>query len=377
MSQELRMIEYKPRTMKNIILTYVASMLTLLASAQVKYEVTCKDLPGDLQTLYLYNMETREQLDSASVKKGEATLSGTLNETSLMALCLGQNLRRDIYICFIADGTPVELQGNDIQAASELNLRFGHYQSEATEFGTKQNQFMDEYRTLYKQTQGKIPAEKMAEFEDRYEKMQAEISTWRSHILADNKDNLIPLTYLLTDADGIGYEHVAEYLKEYKYADRPSLTPIKSVLEKEACKMPGAKVVDFEMKDLKGDTVRLTDWVGKGNYVLVDFWASWCGPCRQEMPNVKADYEKYHPKGFEVVGVSLDRSQQAWEQGVRDLGIRWPQMSDLKYWQSEAAALYNIRAIPATILFAPDGTVVKANLRGAELSNKLKEIYGE
>ena len=363
--------------MKKVFLTLVATMLTLFASAQVKYEVVCKELPGDLQTLYLFNMETRALVDSATVKGGEATLKGTVSETYLMATMTGKNLRRDIYRCFIADGTPIQMQADNIQAGSELNLRFGRYQSEATGFGVKQNQFMEDYRALYEQTQGNIPAEKMAEFEGRYEKMQAEISTWRSNILADNKDNLIPLTYLITDADGIGYEHVAEYLKEYKYADRPSLAPLKELLKKEECKMPGAKVVDFEMKDLKGETVKLTDWVGKGNYVLVDFWASWCGPCRQEMPIVKEAYAKYHPKGFEVVGVSLDRSQHAWEQGVRDLGITWPQMSDLKYWQSEGAALYNIRAIPATILFAPDGTVVKAGLRGEELVKKLAELYKE
>ena len=359
------------------ILTLVASMLTLLASAQVKYDVVCKELPGDLDTLYLFNMETREQVDFVSVKGGEASLKGIVSETSLMALCLGKNLRTDIHRCFIADGTPIQLQGDNIQAGSEQNLRFGRYQSEATSFGVKQSQFMNDYRTLYEQTQGQIPAEKMAEFEGRYEKMQAEISVWRDNILKDNKDNLIPLTYLLTDADGIGYERVAEYLKEYKYADRASLAPLKELLKKEECKMPGAKVVDFEMKDLKGETVKLTDWVGKGNYVLVDFWASWCGPCRQEMPTVKEAYAKYHPKGFEVVGVSLDRTQQAWEQGVRDLGITWPQMSDLKYWQCEAAALYNIRGIPATILFAPDGTVVKAGLRGEELIKKLAELYKE
>lgn len=363
--------------MKKIILTIVASMLTLWASAQVKYEVECKDLPGDLQTLYLFDMETHLLWDSVSVKQGEAKLSGTVSETSLMALMQGKNPRRDIYVCFIADGVPVKLQADNIQSASEQNMRFGKYQSQSTGFGKQQNDFMTEYRALYEETQGKIPAEKMAEFEQRYEKIQNEISVWRENILKDNKDNLIPLTYLLTDADGIGYDRVAEYLKSYKYADRPSLAPLKEMLKKEECKMPGAKVIDFEMKDLKGETVRLTNWVGKGNYVLVDFWASWCGPCRQEMPTVKAAYEKYHPKGFEVVGVSLDRSQQAWEQGVRDLGITWPQMSDLKYWQCEAAALYNIRAIPATILFAPDGTVVQAGLRGEELVNKLAELYKE
>ena len=151
--------------MKKVFLTLVATMLTLLASAQVKYEVVCKELPGDLDTLYLFNMETREPVDFVSVKGGEASMKGTVSETSLMALCLGNNLRRDIYRCFIADGTPIQMQADNIQAGSEQNLRFGRYQSEATGFGVKQNQFMEEYRKLYEQTQGNIPAEKMAEFD--------------------------------------------------------------------------------------------------------------------------------------------------------------------------------------------------------------------
>ena len=149
----------------------------------------------------------------------------------------------------------------------------------------------------------------------------------------------------------------------------------KAAVEDEARKAQGVMFKDVEMKNLAGETVRLSRWVGRGNYVLVDFWASWCGPCRMEMPNVKEAYAKFHPKGFEIVGISLDNKQEAWEKGVTDLGITWPQMSDLQGWKCVGASLYNIRSIPATILFAPDGTVVEAGLRGEALSQKLAEIY--
>ena len=118
----------------------------------------------------------------------------------------------------------------------------------------------------------------------------------------------------------------------------------------------------------------MSDYAGKGKVVLVDFWASWCGPCRQEMPNVVKVYNQYKDKGFEIVGVSLDQTEEAWKKGIADLGITWPQMSDLKYWQCEAAAIYGVNAIPHTVLIDKDGTIIERNLRGEKLYERIAEL---
>ena len=131
---------------------------------------------------------------------------------------------------------------------------------------------------------------------------------------------------------------------------------------------------DFTAVTPEGEELSLSQLVGKTDFVLVDFWASWCGPCRAEMPNVKAAYEKYKSRGFEIVGVSFDNNKAAWQKAVTDLGITWPQMSDLKGWQCAASAAYNIKAIPATILFDPEGRVVCTDLRGKEIESKLSEL---
>ena len=112
----------------------------------------------------------------------------------------------------------------------------------------------------------------------------------------------------------------------------------------------------------------------KGKVILVDFWNTWCGPCRMEMPNVVAAYAKYKAKGFGIVGVSLDNDVESWKKAIKDLNITWPQMSDLKGWQCEGAALYGVRAIPATLLVSKDGTIVARDLRGEDLEAKLAEL---
>lgn len=149
---------------------------------------------------------------------------------------------------------------------------------------------------------------------------------------------------------------------------------IKEGMKKRA---PGLMFHELTMKNMDDKDVKLSQWVGRGNYVLVDFWASWCGPCRAEMPNVVACYKKYHEKGFEIVGVSFDQRKGPWVHAVKQLGMTWPQMSDLKGWQCAASDLYGVMAIPSNVLIDPKGKIVATDLVGHELQQKLREIYGE
>jgi peroxiredoxin len=136
----------------------------------------------------------------------------------------------------------------------------------------------------------------------------------------------------------------------------------------------GQKFIDFEVKTSNEKLVKLSDYAGKGKVVLVDFWASWCPPCRDEMPNLVKVYSEYKKKGFEIVGISLDSNSEAWKNSIKQLNITWPQMSDLKGWSSESAGLYGVRSIPHTILIDKEGTIIAKGLRGEELQKKLAEI---
>jgi peroxiredoxin len=136
----------------------------------------------------------------------------------------------------------------------------------------------------------------------------------------------------------------------------------------------GSPAPEISLPNPDGETISLSSF--KGKYVMIDFWAAWCRPCRIENPNVVKMYEKYNDKGFEILGVSLDRTKDAWVKAIKDDGLEWPQVSDLKYFQSEAASTYNIQAIPATYLIDPDGKILAKNLRGQALEDKLEEIFG-
>lgn len=136
----------------------------------------------------------------------------------------------------------------------------------------------------------------------------------------------------------------------------------------------GMEAPDIEFADPDGNMRRLSDL--RGNVVLIDFWASWCRPCRMENPNVVRLYNQYHDRGFEIFSVSLDNSRDAWIKAIKDDKLVWPNhVSDLRGWSSAAGRLYGIQSIPSTVLIDREGKVLARNLRGQELENKLKEIF--
>ncbi len=147
---------------------------------------------------------------------------------------------------------------------------------------------------------------------------------------------------------------------------------VKAIIDARKTVAVGSVAPDFALQTLDGKTISLKDLRGK--FVLVDFWASWCGPCMAEVPNVKKVYEKFHVKGFEVVGVSLDEKKEAWTNAIAKHGLSWLHVSSLKGWKCPVAAQYSVTGIPATFLLDPEGKIIARNLRGEELMEAVAKV---
>ena len=197
-------------------------------------------------------------------------------------------------------------------------------------------------------------------------------------LISDNKNRLF--SALLVTFFENQFETYAPLYTEVRDAligEYPNDQTVKYIDQKlKSVMLPGTPAPDIEMKSPEGKMLKLSNLRGK--IVLLDFWASWCRPCRMENPNVVKLYKKYNTMGFEVFSVSMDRDRNAWTQAIKSDGLVWPNhVSDLQGWTSSGGATYGITSIPATVLIDKEGKVIARNLRGADLENKLKEIFGK
>lgn len=212
--------------------------------------------------------------------------------------------------------------------------------------------------------------------EQKVDSAQEAMLQFYANKIIDNAPSAFSDIMLGSCADALDDATIANVLEKVSaYSDKmPNYFIVKAQFDAKAKTAEGAKFIDFTMTSIDGKQVTLSDVVKANKLTLVDFWASWCGPCRAEMPSVVKAYNQFGNKGLAIVGVSLDADVNKWTQAVNDLGMKWIQLSDLKAWQNEAARLYSVEAIPSCFLINQDGVIVAKNLRGEELVDRIAKL---
>lgn len=352
---------------------YVLALCALLAMPVAAQQYTVKgEAPKGAKKIYLSHVNRQEQqLDSVEVKNGKFEFKGDA-KGNLFAYVMQT---RDYAIPVVLDGdVKVDFKAGHASGTAE-NDGMGVWGDKISVENNKMSALVEQVMK-YRNAGQEIPDSVKQRLQQEYPVIQGKIVELTKECCEQNKQMKFPALFLTRVASSMDREVLIQLAEEGNPAYMTtSLTDgIKSRIEGWKRQRVGQQFTDLEMQDVDGKTHKLSEYVGNGKYVLIDFWASWCGPCRKSMPAVKKLYDAYKDKGFDIVGLSFDNNKDNWTGAIKKLELPWHHLSDLKGWESIAGRTYGINAIPATLLIDPNGKIIAGNLSAEEVEAKLKDL---
>jgi peroxiredoxin len=351
--------------------------------------------------LHLYEMSTYDLIPKDSVAvgvNGEFSFKGEIDRIRFMSL-------RESPVNYL---TLIVFPGDDIEISADLNnlhgsalIKGSKESALAYELNSRMNSTimaLDSLGNLYRSSLDEPGTDIIAlrnEIKESYEKIAGDQRLFTIDFIKSNSGSLAslmalyqqtdPNNFVLGKEEDFRYYALVDSVLILKYPDldytvtlHENVQEMKRQVEireqRENLLGRGTEAPEISLPDPNGDTVNLSSLRGK--YVLLDFWAAWCGPCREENPYLVENYNKYKEKGFDIYQVSLDRTREAWIRGIREDALeQWTHVSDLQFWSSVVVPQFNIQGIPANFLLDPAGRIIDKNLRGEELGKKLEELF--
>ncbi|WEA03922.1 TlpA disulfide reductase family protein [Mucilaginibacter sp. SJ] len=371
-------------SIKKIALTAIASAPALAFAQDTQYTVQGKigNYNAPAKVYVQYRKDGKTVVDSAVLNGGTFKFTGKTSTTTPVSGYIlfnpkgtGLHSSEDYRSIYLEPGT-INVSATDKIADAKIEGTKTNNDNE--KYNLAEKPINDAYETLSAKRKTATP-EQMAELNAEEKKIDDQDAQVNKKFIQENPDSYVSLNALESYAYSADYVDIAPLFNNFSPAIKATEAGKKFAerLPKLKAVALGATAPEFAEADTAGKMVSLSSFRGK--YVLIDFWASWCGPCRRENPNVVKAYNAYKGKNFTILGVSLDRpnAKDKWLTAIHKDGLTWNHVSDLKFWDSKAADLYAVRGIPQNFLLDPNGKIIGKNLRGEDLQNKLAEIFGK